>query len=57
MSLSSFPISCEYVRLGEEIGHEPPRRQKLVRFFVLANVTVVALGVMIVVQNRGRFLA
>jgi len=56
MSLSSFHVSCQCARLGEQIGHEPPRRQKFVRFFVLANTPVVPLGVMIVIQNRGRFL-
>jgi hypothetical protein len=44
MSLSSFHVSCQCARLGEQIGHEPPRRQKFVRFFVLANTPVVPLG-------------
>jgi hypothetical protein len=48
MSLSSFHVSCQCARLGEQIGHEPPRRQKFVRFFLLANTPVVPLGVMIV---------
>ncbi|MGA7870487.1 MAG: hypothetical protein WCA22_06270 [Candidatus Binatus sp.] len=55
MSLSSFFISRELPCLCEKIGDEPPRRRKLVRLLVAANVTVVALGVMIVIQNRGRF--
>jgi hypothetical protein len=55
MSPSSFFISCELACLCEKIGDEPPRRRKLVRLLVLANVTVVPLGVMIVIQNRGRF--
>jgi hypothetical protein len=55
MSLSSFFISCELACLCEKIGDEPARRRKLVRLLVVTNVTVVVLGVMIVVQNRGRF--